>query len=378
MLLQIPDITPAVPDSVPDVHDEISMLRSLPFDELMQRLISSMVTFAINLGIAIVVFYAGRLIINKLYNFVSGLLIKRRVDRSLTTFVLSLVRMLLYFILVVTVIGIIGIETSSFIAIFASAGVAIGMALSGTLQNFAGGVLILLLKPYKIGDYIEAQGYAGFVREIQIFHTIICTSDNKSIIVPNGGLSTGSVNNWSREDYRRVDLVLGISYGDDIDAARKAILEIISSDSRIVSRYVSEHRKERAEAASLAAAENCAEKNCPAEVPVDESEKRTWLQRLFGKKHHLPAVESLSENAPALAPEPERAPTVVVSELAESSVNLKISVWANTNDYWGVYYSLNERFYKELPQAGVNFPFPQLDVHLTRNAPASTSCNETK
>ena len=197
----MPNITPELPDSVPTVHDELSMLKSLPFDELMSRLVSSVVSFAINLGIAILVFYLGRLVINKLYKFVSGIFIRRRLDQSLATFVLSMVRIVLYFILIVTVIGILGIETSSFIALFASAGVAIGMALSGTLQNFAGGVLILLLKPYKIGDFIEAQGYAGVVREIQIFSTIISTPDNKSIIIPNGGLSTGSINNYNKEDY---------------------------------------------------------------------------------------------------------------------------------------------------------------------------------
>ncbi len=203
--LQIPVADPALPDSVPTVRQELAMLSSLPFDDLMTRLINSAVTLVINVTLAIVVFYVGKFIINKLYRFVAGLFDRRKLDRSLTTFVLSMVRIVLYFILVVTVIGILGIETSSFIAIFASAGVAIGMALSGTLQNFAGGVLILLLKPYKIGDYIEAQGYAGTVREIQIFHTIINTADNKSIIIPNGGLSTGSLNNWAREDYRRVD-----------------------------------------------------------------------------------------------------------------------------------------------------------------------------
>ena len=217
MLLQIPGMPEALPDSIPSKAQELEMLRTLPFDELVQNVIQKMVTFAINLTIAIIVFYVGRLIINKLYRVVSNFFIRRQMDRSLTPFLLSVIRIVLYFILVVTVIGILGIETSSFIALFASAGVAVGMALSGTLQNFAGGVLILLLKPYKIGDYIEVQGYAGTVRDIQIFHTIICTADNKSIIIPNGGLSTGSVNNWSREDYRRVDWTIGISYGDSVD-----------------------------------------------------------------------------------------------------------------------------------------------------------------
>ena len=202
---------PVLPDSVPSPKDELGMLKNLPVDELLNRMISGMVTLAINLTIAIVVFYVGKFIIGKLYNMVRRIMLQRSVDSSLATFVLSFVRIVLFFILIVIVIGILGIETSSFLAIFASAGVAIGMALSGTLQNFAGGVLILLLKPYKVGDYIEAQGYAGTVKEIQIFHTVIVTPDNKAIIIPNGGLSTGSVNNWSREAYRRVDWTIGLS-----------------------------------------------------------------------------------------------------------------------------------------------------------------------
>ncbi|MDE6526598.1 MAG: mechanosensitive ion channel family protein, partial [Muribaculaceae bacterium] len=222
--LQIPTSPIALPDSVPAAAQETSMLKSLTLDEFLDKLISSSVSFAINLAIAIAIFYIGRWIINRLYRFVHNIFTKRKIDASLSTFVLSMIRIVLYFILIVTVIGILGIETSSFLALFASAGVAIGMALSGTLQNFAGGVLILLLKPYKIGDYIEAQGYSGTVKEIQIFHTIINTADNKSIIIPNGGLSTGSINNWSRESHRRVDWIVGISYGDNVDAAREKIL----------------------------------------------------------------------------------------------------------------------------------------------------------
>ncbi|MDE5903030.1 MAG: mechanosensitive ion channel, partial [Muribaculaceae bacterium] len=194
-----------LPDSPESGKAAFESLKGLSLDDAMTKIANSMVDFAFKLVIAILVFYVGRFIIRKLYAMVHKLMISRHVDRSLTTFVLSLVRMVLYFILIITIVGIIGLETSSFLAIFASAGVAIGMALSGTLQNFAGGVLILLLKPYKVGDYIEAQGYAGTVSEIQIFHTVINTPDNKRIIIPNGGLSTGSINNYSTENYRRVD-----------------------------------------------------------------------------------------------------------------------------------------------------------------------------
>ena len=330
------------------------MLKSLPFDELMQKLVSTMVTFAINLAIAIVVFYVGRLIINKLYRLVSGIFIKRKLDRSLTTFVLSMIRIVLYFILIVTVIGIIGIETSSFIAIFASAGVAIGMALSGTLQNFAGGVLILLLKPYKIGDYIEAQGYAGTVQEIQIFHTIITTGDNKSIIIPNGGLSTGSVNNFSREDYRRVDWNVGISYGDSVEAARAKILEILASDSRIVTQYVEDDRARRAEDAAAAA---------PEEQPEQQKERSAFGRFFLGRRFPHPEVPEMPSGAAIVSARADRSPKVFVAELADSSVNLSVRAWTRSADYWGVFFEINERIYNELPQAGVSFPFPQLDVH---------------
>ena len=278
LLTILADVAPALPDSVPSRAQEMEVLRSLPFDELMTRLVNSAVSFAINLLIAIVVFYVGRLIVNKLYRFVSGIFIRRNIDRSLTTFVLSMVRIVLYFILIVTVIGILGIETSSFIAIFASAGVAIGMALSGTLQNFAGGVLILLLKPYKIGDYIEAQGYAGTVREIQIFHTVVCTPDNKAIIIPNGGLSTGSINNWSRESHRRVDWVIGISYGDDVEAARQKILEILAADPRVLKgdekldSDIADDRQREADEARAAGADYVGEMDL-----VEKIQKENWF-----------------------------------------------------------------------------------------------------
>lgn len=207
-------------------------LKGLSIDDALTKMANGLVDFAFKLLIAILVFYAGRFIISKLYRLTHNIMTKRQVDPSLMTFVLSLLKMVLYFILIITVIGILGLETSSFLAIFASAGVAIGMALSGTLQNFAGGVLILLLKPYKVGDYIEAAGYAGTVKAIQIFHTIINTPDNKTIIIPNGGLSTGSINNFSAENYRRVDWTVSLSYSTDYDAAEKAIKEILLSDER--------------------------------------------------------------------------------------------------------------------------------------------------
>lgn len=314
------DIIPT--DTIPTVAQESSAIKNISFDQLIDTLISDMVHFAISLTIAILVFYAGKYIIRKLYNFVYGILHRRQVEASLSTFVLSLVRIVLYFILIVTVIGILGIETSSFLALFASAGVAIGMALSGTLQNFAGGILILLLKPYRIGDFIEAQGYSGTVKEIQIFHTIITTGDNKTIIIPNGGLSTGSINNWSHASTRRISWDIGISYGDSVDDARRTILAMLDQDPRVVK----------------------------------------------GKKY----VTSNPLIVAGAAPAPDLSPVVLVSSLADSAVILQVRAWAATSDYWDIYFEFNERFYNELPKAGIHFPFPQLDVHIDSSAtPAS-------
>ena len=245
------DIIPT--DTIPTVAQESSAIKNISFDQLIDTLISDMVHFAISLTIAILVFYAGKYII----------------------------------------------------ALFASAGVAIGMALSGTLQNFAGGVLILLLKPFKVGDYIEAQGFAGTVTRIEIFNTIICTPDNKSIIIPNGGLSTGSINNYSIQPYRRVDWTVGISYGESVDRARTLLLDLLRKDPRI----------------------------------------------LWEEKTGMPSV---------------KAPVVVVAELADSSVNLSVRAWVASADYWGVYFDHNEEFYNAITAApGLSFPFPQLDVHMT-------------
>ncbi len=359
-----------MPDSVPTPKEEISMLKSLPFDELVNKLVTGIITLAINLTIAILVFYAGKFVIRKIYNVTRRILITRNIDQGLCTFLLSMVRIVLYFILIVTVIGILGIETSSFLAIFASAGVAIGMALSGTLQNFAGGVLILLLKPYRIGDYIETQGYGGTVREIQLFSTVITTFDNKSIILPNGGLSTGTINNWSKEAYRRVDWTVGISYGDDVSKARTAILALLNADDRVM------QTPPEIDTADLArnqddSAPHAADAEPEASDAPAESEKTPRRGLLSFLHRHRSKVEQRAEQfkieraaalARALRP-PYVSPTVVVNELGDSAVVLKARAWTKTSDYWSLFYDINEKIYNRLPEAGISFPFPQLDVH---------------
>lgn len=209
-------------------------LSNLPLDVVINKLIDLVVSFGGRLLVAIIVFFIGRWLIKRIINLVVKGMQRRKVEASLFSFTRSMVKITLYFLFIIIIIGILGIETSSFIALFASAGIAIGAALSGTLQNFAGGVMILLFKPFKVGDYIEAQGQSGTVREIQIFNTILATPDNKIIIVPNGGLSTGITENYSKEETRRVDWVFGIAYGDSYDKAKEVIARLLNNDSRIL------------------------------------------------------------------------------------------------------------------------------------------------
>ncbi len=364
----------AASDSIPSIEKEFKMLEGMSFDEIINRCVNSILEFAFHLAIAVLVFYIGRFIIRKIYHIIASIFIRRKLDQSLATFVLSLVNIALYFILVITVVGILGLETSSFLALFASAGVAVGLALSGTLQNFAGGVLILLLKPYKIGDYIEAQGYAGTVKEIQIFSTIINTTDNKQIIIPNGGLSTSSVNNYSKEPYRRVDWTVSIAYGDDYDVAKKGILDILLSDPRVIKKYLDESDDQAPDESLMEQDLENSDFDSKTEQEVEKSEEKaqakSWLGHLKDKKNVGNAIkrpiENFHKDALAMLPKIDRAPFVALGNLNTSSVDLTVRAWTRSEHYWGVFFTMNERFYKELPPLGINFPFPQLDVHMNR------------
>lgn len=200
---------------------------------IMEKGVDLLMSLGSRILLAVMVFFIGKWIIGRLKKVFAKMLEHKKVEASLASFLKSLVSVVLTFFLIVTVVGILGIETSSFVALFASAGVAIGMALSGTLQNFAGGVMILLFKPFKVGDFLEAQSVLGTVKEIQIFNTIFNTSDNKTVIVPNGGLSTGTITNFSKEERRRVDWVFNIAYGDNFDKAKVVMERLIAQDERI-------------------------------------------------------------------------------------------------------------------------------------------------
>lgn len=192
------------------------------------------VSFGLRVLTAIVIFVVGRFLIGFINKLVAKLLSRRHVDVGVQGFVKSLVSILLTVLLIVAVISQLGIETTSFAALLASAGVAVGMALSGNLQNFAGGLLILLFRPYKVGDYIECQGQGGTVREIQIFYTILVTPENKVVYLPNGPLSSGTVVNYSQEGTRRVDWTVSVEYGEDYERVERVLRELVAADERIL------------------------------------------------------------------------------------------------------------------------------------------------
>lgn len=203
-------------------------------DTLWGKFYDAVITFGPRLIGALIVLAIGWWIIKIIQQSLKKEFHKREMDLSLRGFLNSIIGIILKIMLLISVIGMLGVGMTSFIAILAAAGLAIGMALSGTLQNFAGGVMILLFKPFKVGDYITAQGHSGTVNEIQIFNTILKTPDNVTIIIPNGELATNSMTNYSVEKRRRVDFLFGIGYGDDVDKAKAVLKKLIDDDKRIL------------------------------------------------------------------------------------------------------------------------------------------------
>lgn len=215
------------------------IIGAIDFSHGIEGVLNNMLTHGATLGWmlikAFLVFLVGRLLISLVNKLIKRVLLKRDIDPSVKSFVGSLVNVVLTILLIISVVGALGVQTTSFAALLASAGVAIGMALSGNLANFAGGLIILLFKPFKVGDYVEAQNTGGTVREIQIFHTILTTPDNKTVYIPNGSLSSGVVTNYSRQETRRVDWTFGVDYGEDYDKVKQVIEIILACDARILS-----------------------------------------------------------------------------------------------------------------------------------------------
>ena len=233
----VADVAETVTDTtaISKVSESLKYITTTPVSEWVPELVR---TYLVPLGLkilaAVIVFLLGRWIIKLVKKWMANGLMSRHGDATLHGFLSNLVSVVLYFFLVMAVIGILGINTSSLVALLASAGLAVGMSLGGTLQNFAGGVLIIMFRPFKVGDFIAAQGAEGFVKEIQIFNTHLLTLDNKEVILPNGALATGVMTNFSKQQTRRVDWTFSIAYGDDYDKAKAALARLIDEDGRIL------------------------------------------------------------------------------------------------------------------------------------------------
>lgn len=286
-----------LPDSVQKANfaQAVNKLIHMDVGELMRSALHESAWILVKIAVALVIYFVGRWIVRRILRLLDAAFERRQVDISLRAFLRNTTKVVFTLILILIVVQTLGVNVTSLIAVFSAATLAIGMALSGTAQNFAGGVMILLMKPYRVGDFISAQGQTGTVREIKLFSTVITTTDNRTIYIPNNTIATSIVDNYSTAELRRVEWTVGISYGDDADVGRQAILEILAADPRVL---------------------------------------------------------------------PDPAPAVWVAALADSSVNLSARAWVRNADYWDVFYENNEKIYKQLPGRGINFPFPQMDVHV--------------
>ena len=225
-----------VPDSVQKANfaKAVEKIANIDYHALLQSLLSESVWILIKILIALASYFVGRRIGGRILNLVDVAMQHRNVDISLRSFTRNTISTVFTLLLVLIVVSTLGVNVTSLIAVASAATLAIGMALSGTAQNFAGGVMILLMKPYRVGDYISAQGQSGTVRDIKLFSTVITTADNQTIYIPNNSIATAIIDNYSTADLRRVDWSVGISYGDDVDVARKAVLAMLAADSRIL------------------------------------------------------------------------------------------------------------------------------------------------
>ena len=278
-----------------------ALLEGKTTGETLQTLVDTSIQFGLKLLIALAVFTIGGWLISLVRKALYKNMVKhKKDDTTLVSFIDSLITILMWVMLIVLVVGGLGVNTTSVAALLAAGGMAIGMALSGTLQNFAGGVILLLFKPFKAGNIIEAQGYSGRVKTMNIVSTTLITRDNKNVIIPNGILSNGNITNFSAQPVRRLEWTFNVPYGTPSDQVEEEVLKIMKADSRL--------------------------------------------------------LDASSPNA--------EDPFVGLSAMKDSSVEFIARAWAQTDDYWPVYFDINKAIYDTLPEKGISFPFPQMDVHI--------------
>lgn len=299
--------------SLPEVKDTVNIqkataefietLATTPADQLISQFAEKAIAFGLKVLAALAIYLIGAWLIRKIKKILHGIFIRRNTEHAIASFVESITSITLTVFLVIITISALGVNTTSIAALLAAGGMAIGMALSGTVQNFAGGIMLMVFKPFKSGDFIEAQGYSGTVSDVSIVSTKIITTDNRNIIIPNGALSNGTINNYSQNVYRRLEWLVDVEYGASSEQVKAILKSIVTDEKRIVYK-----------------------------------------------------------------PDAPDNPMIALNALRDSSVQFIIRAWVRKEDYWPVLYDVNEVIYNKIPENGIQFPFPQMDVHLDKTA----------
>lgn len=300
--IPVPEVSP---DSLAAKKEQLeALIRETPPQDLLAMFGEQALHFGLKVLAAIALYIVGGWIIGLVKKALKKSFAKKKTEATVATFSESLITIALWVLLIIAVVGTLGVNTTSLAALLAAGGMAIGMALSGTVQNFAGGIMLLVFRPFKVGDFIETQGFAGKVTEVTIVNTKLLTTDNRVIILPNGTLSNGNINNVTGRHLRRVDIPVSVAYGTKADAVKSALMELVQANP------------------------------------------------LF--------LDSKTHGA--------QDPFVGLAELADSSVNFVVRAWVNGKDYWDARFQLQEAIYTELPSKyGIEFPFPQMDIHVKQN-----------
>lgn len=329
ILLQVPEITAEElqqkRDSVREGAQQMIEFAKTDPHGFWQQVGDTMLQFGLKVLAALVLFVIGWWLIGMLKKGLQRVFTRRKVEPTLASFVCSFVSISLSVLLVIISISTLGVNTTSLAALLAAGGMAIGMALSGTVQNFAGGLMLLAFKPFKAGDFIEAQGHSGTVIEVNITATKILTTDNRVVILPNGALSNGTINNFSGRPLRRVEWLVSVSYGVDAEACKKAILAIVNSDKRVLKA---------------------------------NTDMKKLYKELNISRYQLSTVSYRMDAIPA--------PFVALKELNASDITFVVRAWVRGVDYWDVFFALQERFYTELPPQGFTFAYPHVDVTMVK------------
>lgn len=278
-------------------------IATTPFSELLAIVGDKAISFGLKVLVALALYFVGGWLIRKIKRMLQRVFTKHDfLEPAIESFILSIAGITMWIILILAIVGTLGIETTSFAALLAGGGMAIGLALNGTVQNFAGGIMILIFRPFKAGDFIEMQGFTGTVTEVTITSTKLTTTDNRVIIIPNGAISNGTINNYSHMPLRRLDLTVDVEYGASVDSVCELLHKLINEDGRVLTAETS------------------------------------------GKAD----------------------PFVALSAMKESSIQFVVRVWVKAEDYWDINFNLLKNIYTELPKNGINFPYPKLDVNILK------------